>query len=120
MTHEDLAAYSVAALLAPDPPATVRMRGRESLTGPQLAARLSAATGRPVTYQEQDPNAFAEDLAPVLGPRGAAAVASTYRWLSQDPGHHAGGDVPQGGLPGRSDLDAWLSAQDWAATGRSA
>ena len=84
MSHLDLGAYAADALVSPPATSTVRMGGREAVTGDELAARFAKVLNRAVRYEPLDPDVFAAGLAPILGPATAAGVADTYRWIARD------------------------------------
>ncbi len=84
ISTEDQAALAIAALERPD------LAGRwfhigEQLTGPELAAGISAARGREVRYVPLDPDVFGQSLIPLLGAEIGAALAHDYRMLGSRP-----------------------------------
>lgn len=79
LSHADLATATLAALTRDGLEGeTFDLAGPDTVTGPELAA----AFGSHVTYEAQDLDAFESGLAHAFGPRVAADVAATYRWLA--------------------------------------
>jgi NAD(P)H dehydrogenase (quinone) len=84
ISTQDQAALAIAALARPD------LAGRwfrigEQLTGPELAAGISAARGRDVRYVPLAPEVFEQSLIPVVSAEIAAALAANYRVLGSRP-----------------------------------
>ncbi len=81
LSQKDHAALVVAALedssLAGE---LLRFGGAEAHTGPELAAVVGEALGRPVAYQALPPEAIVPLLTPLTGERVAAQVAEMYAW----------------------------------------
>ncbi|MFG3438792.1 SDR family oxidoreductase [Nonomuraea sp. NPDC047897] len=76
LSHADLAAATLAALTGDGLEGTALDLGGEPVTGPELASAFGAR------YEEADVDAFEAGLAAAAGPRTAAGVASTYRWIA--------------------------------------
>lgn len=72
----DLGTVIAARTLAPAPAGVVA--GPALLTGPELAATIGAAIGRPVRWHTIDPAEYARMLAPHLGESAAEGVAAAY------------------------------------------
>jgi NAD(P)H dehydrogenase (quinone) len=78
---DDAAAFAVAALERPQLAGQrFELGGAEALTGPELAALVSTAAGRPVHYQPIPPAVFGEQLAPFMGEQAAREIAAMYEW----------------------------------------
>jgi NAD(P)H dehydrogenase (quinone) len=81
LSADDAAAFAVAALDRPDLAGRrFPLGGGEALTGPALAALLTATLDRPVRYQEITPDEFGAQLAPFLGEPVAQQIAAFYAW----------------------------------------
>jgi uncharacterized protein YbjT (DUF2867 family) len=77
----DAAAFAVEALMRPELAGQrFELGGARALTGPELAALVSTATGRLVSYQAIPPAVFGEQLAPYLGEDAAREIAAMYAW----------------------------------------
>lgn len=75
----DLGALMTAALERPElAPAHFVVSGVENLTGPELAARMSAGLGRTITYEAITPEAFGELLDAAFGAGMGAQAAAGY------------------------------------------
>ena len=88
----DIAAYMVAALEAADPPQTLLVGGPEVLTGDEVAARLSRAIGRPITFRSLHPDEFAGAMSQLVTGNARFArgsiydrMAGFYRWYNTQP-----------------------------------
>jgi uncharacterized protein YbjT (DUF2867 family) len=102
----DLGAAVVELLTAP---ATTRLvAGPAALTGPEVAAGIEAATGRPVRWRTITPAEYARMLAPHLGEAAAAGIAAAYEQPAPPPD-------PALVVPGPTTVRAWAAGQDWAA-----
>lgn len=110
----DIAAVAAATLLEPDhADATYTLTGPRAVTHTEVAAALSAATGRPVAFEDVSPDAFAEALRPYLPAWQLAGVVEDYA-------HYARGEAAEidpaveriTGRPGRDLVDF---ARDHAA-----
>jgi uncharacterized protein YbjT (DUF2867 family) len=103
---DDLAA-AVADLITA--PAAVRLvAGPSALTGPAVAAAVSAAAGRPIGWRTITPGEYAAMLTPHLGPDTAAGIAAVYE-------HPAPPPDPALVVPGATTVRAWAAGQDWTA-----
>jgi hypothetical protein len=114
----DQAALAVAALDRPDLAGTWFPVG-EQLTGPELAAGLSAGFGRTITYVPLDPDAFGASLAPVMGEELGRALAEDYRMLGRRPAElQLDRDTTvirrELGVPA-TPVSTWATTQDWDA-----
>ncbi|MDA8370742.1 MAG: NmrA family NAD(P)-binding protein [Nocardiopsaceae bacterium] len=120
LSHDDLGTLTAAAFHRDDLVGTaIDVGGRDVVTGPELAAAFAAVLDRTVTYREVPVDAFEAGLAEVLGPKRAAGVAETYRWLA-GPG---GADLYEG-VPDKVEaafgvrltpLYTWIAARTWRA-----
>jgi uncharacterized protein YbjT (DUF2867 family) len=118
LSHGDLAAATVAALTRDDiTGGALDIGGPDAVTGHELAAALSAESGREVTYEAQDPAEFEAALTPGLGASAAAGVAATYHWVARDPDlYRTDPDALQKTLDIRlTPLRSWFAAQPWQA-----
>ncbi|WP_232667830.1 SDR family oxidoreductase [Pseudonocardia sp. TRM90224] len=118
ISHDDLAAATVAALHRPGiEGAVVRLGGPEAFSGAELAATFGAATGRQVTYLPLEVERFESGLRDVLGEAAAAGVAGIYRWAAQaaDPDLFAPDhDEVERVLRVRMHpIATWVAAQRW-------
>ncbi len=122
--QEDIAAYMVAALEAADPPRTVLVGGPEVLTGDQVAARLTLAIGRPITFRSLHPDAFASAMSllvtgsPAFEPGSMYdRMARFYRWYNAQAVSPLAVDLRPAlaVLPVRpTPLLVWAKRQDWS------
>ena len=117
---EDVAALTVAILARPDlagSGAAYDVGGPELLDGPALAARFTAALGRPVRYQAIPIDAFAAGLDAALGAPAGTEIAKLYRWVEANPRAQVGAQEWPESLArlgvARTRLDGWIRAQDW-------
>jgi NAD(P)H dehydrogenase (quinone) len=110
LSHEDLAAFTHAALLEEGlDGATLDLGPEAAVTGAELAEAVGAR------YLAQDVAAFETALAALAGPQAAAAIAATYR-------HAAADRTLLAADPSVLDLlgvrptppRTWLAAQPWA------
>ncbi|MBG0564975.1 SDR family oxidoreductase [Actinoplanes aureus] len=74
----DLGAAIADLITASTPPAARLVAGPSALTGPELAAEIEAAIGRPVRWHTIEPAEYARMLAPHLGDTIAAGIAGAY------------------------------------------
>jgi NAD(P)H dehydrogenase (quinone) len=122
--QEDIAAYMIAAFLHPALTAhRFTVGGPEALTGAQVAARLSEAIGKPVTFRSLDPDAFAGAMSKLV--TGSALfergnlydrMAEFYRWYNGQPISPLAIDLRPvlALLPVRpTPLLRWAGKQDW-------
>ncbi len=90
---DDVAAYMVAAYQHPDLVADrLTVAGPEILTGDEVAARLSQALGRTITFRSLDPETFARAMSKLVTgsedvPPGSIyeGMAKFYRWYNSEP-----------------------------------
>ncbi|MFI6503782.1 SDR family oxidoreductase [Nonomuraea typhae] len=110
LAHEDLAAFTHAALLADGlDGATVNLGPSESVTGTDLAAAAGAR------YLAQDVDVFEKGLTALVDPPTAAAIAATYRLAAADPALLAADPAAPELLGVRpAPPRTWLAAQPWA------
>ncbi len=121
---DDIAAYMVEALARDDlPSGRYRIGGPEALTGAEVAARLSQAAGRPITFKNLSPDQFASAMSLLV--TGSAEVpplsiydgmASFYRWYNAQPLSPLIADVDEMARNFRhapTSLAAWAARQDW-------
>ncbi len=62
-----------------------RIAGPESLTGDELAARVSAGLGRTIRYRGQSPDDFEREIDAALGAGAGRRVASKFRYFATSP-----------------------------------
>lgn len=100
------AAVTALTVEAAPPPARV-VAGPAALTGPELAAEISAATGRPLRWSTVEPAEYARMLAPHVGETVAAGIAAAY--VSPSP-------APDPALVVRGSTTAreWAGRQRWS------
>lgn len=117
---DDAADAAVRALLGESDGATEpivhTLGGPRAILGPDLAATLSAAVGRTVTYVPQSADNFAAGLAPVLGDAAAADVGQLYEYLgargSRILNVPSSASTPALGRAPRS-VEQWSRDQSW-------
>ncbi len=121
---DDVAAYMVEALARDDlPNGRYRVGGPEALTGGEVAARLSKAAGRPITFKSLTPDEFASAMSllvtgsPNVVPLSIYdGMASFYRWYNTQPVSPLIADVAEMARHFRhspTSLDTWAARQDW-------
>ncbi len=121
--QEDIAAAMIAAFEHRDPPETFLIGGPEILTGDQVAARLSEASGRDIRFQSLAPDEFAARISElVTGSRDyepgsiTDRMADFYRWYNAQPTSPLAVDMRPvfAELPYRpTPLLVWAKRQDW-------
>ncbi len=108
----DLATAAVDALTDPAPPARIVVHGPGAVTGAEIAARVAAHLGRPVTWTPIGPEEYLRGVARGLGEQYAANIAALY-----GPGAAVGPpDPPPPGarhLRGATTLADWVPTQRW-------
>jgi uncharacterized protein YbjT (DUF2867 family) len=88
-------------------PATSRLvAGPAALTGPEVAAEIEAAIGRPVRWHTIEPQDYARMLAPHLGQATAAGIAAAYVNPAPPPN-------PTLVVRGTTTVRAWAARQTW-------
>ncbi len=116
MTADDTAQVIAALLQRADTPGEVfDVVSQDNPSGDEIAAALSAATGRTIRYQPLPIDQFAEGLAVAFGsPEVAGEIAKLYRYLAQTgASYHRTSDLSQFGVEQES-LQAWVSRQRWS------
>lgn len=105
---DDVADHIVAAL-TDDEPGPVLVAGPQALTGPEVAATLASAQGRPLRWQTIDPVQYADLLRPHTGDEIADGIAELYSTTGGPP------PAPDPKLLrcGRITLDSWARTQAW-------
>jgi uncharacterized protein YbjT (DUF2867 family) len=83
LSHRTLGSWVVAVADGAQDGRVVPIGGPQALTGPELAAEIGAALGRPLTYVSVPPSAFGEGLNAVMGAPAGDRLASIYARLSQ-------------------------------------
>nr|WP_218862661.1 NmrA family NAD(P)-binding protein [Actinopolyspora biskrensis] len=118
LSHDDLAAATVAALHAEGVENTVLpLGGPEAISGDELAAVLAGELGGNVTFRPLTASGFESMLRGPLGATTAAGIAGIYRWLDDDPGselfHVDNGPAERllGFEP--APIADWVRAQPW-------
>lgn len=93
-----------------------RIAGRESLTGDELAARLSVGLGRTIRYSAQPLDMFERELDDAMGAGVGRRVASKFRYFARHPAEAevilAQPFMPQEGLEDfqPADVAQWVRA----------
>lgn len=106
-------------------PAGPVLIGASPMQGSELAAQLSEAVGRPVSYVPLPPDVFEQSLVGFIGAKGAAGVAGLYHWAFRHPDTtlFASGDVgeqlDQFLLPQVLTPQAWALRQPWSYAKRA-
>lgn len=85
ISHGDLAKAVYAAHELDSIPKRAIVIGGSSVSGPELAAELSKALGRPLSFVPLDPALFERSLVDFLDPEVAAGIAGLYRWAFGNP-----------------------------------
>lgn len=122
---DDVAAYMTAALAKPDTPSgRYPVGGPETLVGDEVAARLSEAAGKTVTFQSLTPDEFASKMSmlvtgsPDVEPASIYdRMAEFYRFYNSQPTSPLALDPqPPADLFGvtLTPLVEWAKRQDWA------
>lgn len=123
---DDIAAYMVEALARDDlPSGRYIIGGPEALTGDEVAARLSKAAGKQVTFKSLSPDEFASAMSmlvtgsPDVVPHSIYdGMASFYRWYNAQPQSPLIADVDAMARAFRhtpTSLDDWAARQDWTS-----
>lgn len=121
---DDVADYMVAAYLHPDLMADrLTVGGPEVLTGAEVAARLTTALGRPIRFENLEPDAFARAMSKLVTgseevPPGSIydGMAAFYRWYNRCDESPLAIDLRPvlARLAVRpTPLLVWAGAQDW-------
>ncbi len=85
VSHEDVAAFAVAAFQRPElANARYEVCGPEILDGEAMAARFSAALGRPIAFRPMPPAEFGAIIDKAFGGGGASAAAA-YEAVYENP-----------------------------------
>lgn len=96
LSHKSLADFVVAAAaLRDDASYDLRIGGPEALTGIELAAILSEALARPITYARIPLDAFAAGMNRAIGAPAGDRLASFYRGVEARPDWLAVGSAEQ-------------------------
>ena len=86
MSHQDGAKFAVAAFQRPElANAAYDLAGPESLTGPEVAERMSAALGRTITFRSMPPSEFGAILDAAFGPGAGASATAFYEAAMENP-----------------------------------
>ncbi len=115
VSHRTLGEALVAAAGRPELAGRSLRIGGETLSGTELVARINAATGLALHYQEQSPDAFAAFLNSAMGAPTGDDIADFYRFLRDQPNALAlskGGDSAELGIIPES-VEAWAARQSW-------
>ncbi|MBN8611642.1 MAG: NmrA family NAD(P)-binding protein [Deltaproteobacteria bacterium] len=84
--HDDVAQFAVEAFNRPTVKNTVfDVSGPESLTGDQIAVRMTAGLGRPIEFRAMPPAEFGSVLDAAYGPGAGARVVPFYEALFASP-----------------------------------
>ncbi|MGN9810294.1 SDR family oxidoreductase [Micromonospora sp. BQ11] len=86
VSHDDVAAYVVAAFRRPDLAGRVfDVGGPEALNGEEVAARFSAALGRRITFRPMPPKEFGAYFEAMGGPGAGDDVTAAYEAVYENP-----------------------------------
>lgn len=121
---DDVAAFMVEALARDDlPSGRYRVGGPEALTGGEVAAVLSEAAQRPITFQSLTPDAFASamsllvtgspDVKPLSIYDGMAAFYRWYNAQAQSPLVVDPAEMARHFRHSPASLAEWAARQDW-------
>ena len=121
---DDVAAFMVEALANPDlPSGRYRVGGPEALVGDEVAAVLSEAAGRPITFKSLTPDDFASAMSllvtgsPDVQPLSIYdGMAAFYRWYNAQPQSPLVVDpaeMAQHFQHRPASLATWAARQDW-------
>jgi uncharacterized protein YbjT (DUF2867 family) len=118
ITVEDLAAMAVAALERPDLAGSAfEVGGPDPLTGDELAEKLSAALGYPITYCPVPSKEFAEGLRSVVGDQVAGIVGDSFHLVEESPPDYLAVENAEA-IAGEfgvklTPIDDWAATRDW-------
>jgi len=85
ISHEDAAAFAVAAFALPGAPReSVMICGPQTLRGPQIAESFSRGLGRPIRFRGMPPREFGDIMDRTMG-GGGDAVAALYEAVAANP-----------------------------------
>lgn len=85
ISHEDVAAFSVAAFALPGSPReAIMICGPQTLRGSQIAESFSRALGRTIRFRAMPPREFGEIMDRAMG-GGGDAVAALYEAVAENP-----------------------------------
>jgi NAD(P)H dehydrogenase (quinone) len=118
MSHRTLADCTLAAATADVVGQSVRIGGPEALTGPQMAAVLSAHLGRPISYSMIPLPGFAAGLNTAYGAPAGDRIAELYATLAAHPDMMADGadGLASLGVTGET-FAAFVARQTWSMPG---
>lgn len=86
ISHDETAAYVAAAFDRPDLASReVEVAGPESLTGQDIAERLTRALGRPIRFRSMPPAEFGAILDGAFGPGAGAGATAFYEAAFENP-----------------------------------
>ena len=92
--------------------ATYTLTGPAPITHAQIAAALTAALGRDVTFTDVPPQAFADSLRGILPPWQAEGLLEDYAHYRR--GEAAAVSPAVAEITGRAPMDVWQFARDYA------
>ena len=115
MSHRTLAQAVVAAATAPVIGQSIRIGGPAAITGPHMAAMLSAHLGHEITYATIPLPGFAAGLNASFGPPAGDRIAELYAHLAAHPDAMADGaeGLARLGVTGESFAD-FIARQRWS------
>lgn len=115
MSHRTLAQAVVAAATAPVVGQSIRIGGPRAITGPKMAAMLSAHLGHPVAYAPIPLPDFAAGLNASFGAPAGDRIAELYAELAAHPDMMANGaeGLARLGVTGETFTD-FIARQRWA------
>ncbi|WP_067535145.1 hypothetical protein [Nocardia crassostreae] len=94
--------------MSPNPLSLVT--GPTPLTGHDIAAAFTTATGRDVHWTPITPAAYGELLTPVIGAPSAAAIAAMYDQQATTPPPAPPAELLH---PGKTTIAEWAQRQNW-------
>jgi len=122
---DDQAAVAVAVMTAPGVEGrAIEVVSPESVTGPELAAKIAARLGRTMRYQPLTPAQFGQGLAAAFGSEALGqAIAGLFESIDALPGGETviEMDPVLAALPLRlTSVSEWVGRQQWNAAGGAA
>ena len=114
MDVRDIAAVAAVALTEPGHEgATYTLTGPEAITHTQIAAALTEALGREITFTDVPPEAFAQSLQGILPPWQVEGLLEDYAHYRRGEAAAVSPSVP--GITGRPAISVRQFARDYAS-----
>ncbi|MEU6832108.1 hypothetical protein ABZ894_25945 [Nocardia beijingensis] len=110
-TLDDIGELIAASLAGAHPNPLSLVTGPEPLTGHDIAAAVTTATGRDVRWTPVAPPAYGELLVPVIGASAAAAIAAVYEQQATTPPPALPAELLH---RGSTTVTEWARRQSWA------